>query len=102
MMRFIGKALGTQNDIAENIYIFDTHDLTWEDEDLDKLYQGLMKHFDLRVRFNEIEYTLKIIENNLTVFREILQQRESILLEIIIIILILVEVVDLFLSKVLS
>jgi required for meiotic nuclear division protein 1 len=102
MMRFIGMALGTQNDIAENIYIFDTHDLTWEDDDLDKLYRGLIKHFDLRVRFNEIEYTLKIIENNLTVFREILQQRESNLLEYIIIILILVEVVDLFLSKVLG
>lgn len=102
MMRFIGKALSTQNDIAENIYIFDTHDLTWENEDLDKLYHGLIKHFDLRVRFNEIEYTLKIIENNLTVFREILQQRESSLLEIIIIILILVEVVDLFLLRALS
>ncbi|HYC85198.1 MAG TPA: RMD1 family protein, partial [Chryseosolibacter sp.] len=82
--------------------IFDTHDLTWEDEDLDKLYHGLIKHFDLRVRFNEIEYTLKIIENNLTVFREILQQRESNLLEYIIIILILVEVVDLFLSRALG
>ncbi|HYG01875.1 MAG TPA: RMD1 family protein [Chryseosolibacter sp.] len=100
MMRFIGKALNTQNDIAENIYIFDAHDLTWEDEELDKLYQGLIKHFDLRVRFNEIEYTLKIIESNLTVFREILQQRESNVLEYIIIILILVEVIDLLLSKV--
>lgn len=102
MMKFIGKALNTQNDIAENIYIFDAHDLVWEDENLDRLYQGLIKHFDLRVRFSEIEYTLKIIENNLTVFREILQQRESSLLEYIIIILILVEVVDLFLSRALS
>lgn len=99
MMRFIGKALTTQNDIAENIYIFDTHDLTWEDEYLNKLYHGLMKHFDLRVRFNEIEYTLKIIENNLTVFREIIHQRESNILEYIIIILILVEVFDLIISK---
>jgi uncharacterized Rmd1/YagE family protein len=101
MMRFIGKALNTQNDIAENIYIFDAPELVWDDEYLDKLHQGLMKHFDLRVRFSEIEYTLRIIEDNLSVFREIIHQRESSLLEYIIIILILVEVFDLLLTKIL-
>jgi uncharacterized Rmd1/YagE family protein len=99
MMRFLGKALNTQSDIAENIYIFDAHDLTWEDEYLDKLYQGLIKHFDLRVRFSEIEYTLKVIDNNLTVFRDIIHQRESSFLEYIIILLILVEVADMIISK---
>jgi uncharacterized Rmd1/YagE family protein len=85
MHKFLGKALNTQNDIAENIYIFDAPDLAWEDEYLDKLHRGLMKHFDLRVRFSEIEYTLRIIENNLTVFREIIHQRDSNMLEFIII-----------------
>ncbi|SKC42753.1 RMD1 family protein [Ohtaekwangia koreensis] len=99
MMRFIGKALNTQNEIAENIYIFDSPELVWDDEYLDKLHQGLMKHFDLRVRYNEVEYTLRIIEDNLSVFREIIHQRESSLLEYIIIILILVEVFDLLISK---
>lgn len=102
MHRFLGKALNTQNDIAENIYIFDAPDLTWENEYLDKFHQGLIKHFDLKVRFSEIEYTLRIIENNLTVFREIIHQRESNLLEFIIILLILVEVFDLFITKLLS
>jgi required for meiotic nuclear division protein 1 len=99
MMKFIGRALNTQNDIAENIYIFDTPEEVWEDEYLDKLHRGLVKHFDLRVRFSEIEYMLRIIDNNLSVFREISNQRESNLLEWIIIILILVEVFDLFISK---
>jgi uncharacterized Rmd1/YagE family protein len=102
MLRFLGKALNTQNDIAENIYIFDAPDQVWDDEYLDRLHQGLMKHFDLRVRFSEIEYTLRIIENNLTVFREIIHQRESNLLEYIIIILILVEVFDLLITKILA
>ena len=101
-MRFIGKALNTQNDIAENIYIFDAPDLVWEDEYLDKLHQGLMKYFDLRIRFSEVEYTLRIIEDNLSVFREIIHQRESSLLEYIIIVLILVEVFDLLISKILK
>lgn len=102
MHRFLGKALNTQNDIAENIYIFDAPDLTWDNEYLDRLHQGLIKHFDLKVRFSEVEYTLRIIENNLTVFREIIHQRESNLLEFIIILLILVEVFDLFITKLLS
>jgi len=102
MMRFLGRALNTQNDIAENIYIFDAPDQVWDDEYLDKLHQGLIKHFDLRVRFSEIEYTLRIIEDNLSVFREIINQRESSLLELIIIILILVEVFDLLITKLLK
>jgi uncharacterized Rmd1/YagE family protein len=73
----------------------------WDDEYLDRLHIGLMKHFDLRLRFSEIEYTLQIIENNLRVFREITHQRESNTLEWIIILLILVEVFDLFISKLL-
>ncbi len=99
-LKFLGKALNTQNDIAENIYIFDAPDLVWDDEYLDKLHQGLIRHFDLRVRFSEVEYTLRIIEGNLRVFVEILNQRESSLLETIIIILILVEVFDLLISKI--
>lgn len=99
MMRFLGRALNTQNDIAENIYIFDAPELVWDDEYLDKLHKGLIKHFDLRVRFNEVEYTLRIIEDNLTVFREIIHQRESNFLEYIIILLILVEVFDLIITK---
>lgn len=102
MLRFIGKALSTQNEVAENIYIFDAPELVWDDEYLDKLHQGLIKHFDLRVRFSELEYMMRIIEENLAVFREISNQRESSLLELIIIILILVEVVDLFVSKLLN
>lgn len=102
MMRFIGRALNTQNDIAENVYIFDAPDQVWEDEFLDRLHQGLSKHFDLRVRFSEIEYTLRIIEDNLRVFSEIINQRESNFLEWIIIILILVEVFDLLITKLLK
>ncbi|GIV33105.1 MAG: hypothetical protein KatS3mg031_0640 [Chitinophagales bacterium] len=99
MLRFIGKALNTQNELAENIYIFDVPDVVWDDYLLDRLHQGLVKHFDLRMRFSELEYTIRIIEDNLKVFRELYHHRESSLLEMIIILLILVEIIDLFISK---
>lgn len=99
MMRFLGRALNTQNSIVQNIYIFDAPELVWENELLDRLHRGLIKHFDLRMRFSEVEYMMKMIEANLTVFTGILNQRESSLLEIIIILLILVEVLDFFINK---
>jgi len=102
MLRFLGRALNTQNDIAENIYIFDAPDLVWDDEYLDKLHQGLIKHFDLRVRFSELEYTMRIIEDNLDVFRAIIQHRESSFLETTIIVLILVEIIHLFVSEIIK
>lgn len=102
MLKFIGKALNTQNDIADNIYIFDSPELVWDDEYLDALHKGLMKHFDLRVRFSEIEYTMRILEDNLGVFREISNQRRSNALEWIIIILILVELLNVFFAQLFS
>ncbi len=99
MLRFIGKSLNSKNRIAANLYLFDSPDLTWEDEYLDKIHRGLVKTFDLPARFREIEYTFKIVEDNLNVFSDIYQHRESAMLEWIIIILILIEVGDLILSR---
>lgn len=99
MLKFIGRSLNTQNDIAYNIYIFDAPEQVWDNKELDSLHRGLMQHFDLRVRVSEIQYTLRIIEDNLKVFLQISNQRESNVLEWIIIILILVEVFDLLISK---
>ena len=99
ILKFIGRALNTQNDIADNIYIFDTPEQVWENEDLDLLHRGQMKHFDLRKRFSEIEHTLRIIQMNLSIFLQISNQSDSNRLEWIIIILILIEVFDLFISK---
>jgi uncharacterized Rmd1/YagE family protein len=99
MLKFVGRALNTQNDIADNIYIFDAPEQVWDDEYLDKLHRGLKKHFDLHIRFSEVEYTLRIIEENLSVFREISNQTENSTLERIVILLILVEVLNLVISK---
>lgn len=99
MLKFIGKTLNTKNRIVENLYLFDSPEMIWEDEYLDKIHRGLVRSFDLQVRFREIEYTFKIIEDNLHIFRDLYQHRESAILEWIIIVLILIEVGDLILSK---
>lgn len=99
MLKFIGRSLNTKNRIAENLYIFDAPEIVWEDEYLDKINRGLIDSFELRNRHKEIEFTFKNIEDNLYMFLEINQHNESNKLEYIIIILILIEVVNMFLSK---
>lgn len=99
MIKFIGRMLNSKNRIIENLFIFDSPDLTWDDEYLDRIHHGLARTFEIQSRFKEIEYTFKVIEDNLSVFRELYLHRESSKLEWIIIILICIEVVDMFVGK---
>ncbi len=100
MLKFIGKSLNTKNRIAENLYIFDAPEIVWEDEYIDKINRGLIESFELRNRHKEIEFTFKNIEDNLYIFLEINQHHESNKLEYIIIILIFIEVINMFVSKI--
>lgn len=99
LKRYIGRTLNLKNRIAENLYIFDSPEETWENENLNKLDLGLKKTFDLQARFRNIEERLSIVRENLDLFKDLLQYRNSTALEWIIIILIAVEVVNLFLEK---
>ena len=99
LKKFIGKTLLLKNRIAENLYIFDSPPETWEDERLDKLHNELKKSFDLQDRFRDISEGLGIVKDNLELFKDILQYRNSVLLEWIVIILIAIEVINFFLEK---
>lgn len=99
MVRFIGRALNNKNRIVENLFIFDSPDLAWDDEYFDKIHRGMARTFEIQSRFKELEYNFKVIEDNLAVFRDFFLHRESSKLEWIIIILICIEVFDLILSK---
>lgn len=99
LKKYIGRTLNIKNRIAENLYIFDSPEETWEDENLNKLDIGLKKTFDLQARFRTIQEGLQIVKENLELFKDLLQYRNSVVLEWIIIILILVEVVNLFVEK---
>ncbi len=98
---FIGKVLNVKNRIADNFYILDSPEETWEDEYLSKIDYGLRKTFDINIRFREIDYQLQIIRDNLDLFKDLAQHRNSNMLEWVIILLILVEVLNLFVEKLL-
>jgi len=100
LKKFIGKTLLLKNRIAENLYIFDSPPETWEDEQLDKLHNGLVKNFDLQERFRNVSEGLGIVKDNLELFKDILQYRNSTRLEWIVIILIAIEVINFMIEKI--
>ena len=73
--------------------------MVWENEFLGKVNDGLTQTFDISIRFKELEYMLKRVESNLSVFVELTNAKESKRLEWIIIILIFIEILHLFLSR---
>jgi required for meiotic nuclear division protein 1 len=66
---------------------------------LERIDKGLKKNLDLKMRYQDIDYKLKIVQDNLTLFTDLLQNRESTRLEWIVIILILIEVFDIMIKK---
>ncbi len=100
LLKFIGKTLNTKNRIIDNLYIYDTPSVVWEDEFLGKVNDGLTKTFDISIRFKELEYMLKRVENNLSVFVELTNAEESKRLEWVVIILIFIEILHLFINDI--
>ena len=102
LKRFIGKVLNIKNQISENLYIFDSPDITWENESMNRLHIALKQTFDLKDRYRYIYERTAIIKEDLELFKDIMEHRESSKLEWIIIILILGEVADLFIFRILK
>lgn len=99
LQMFIGKTMNMKNKIIDNLYIMDSPEETWEDEYLNKIDNSLKKIFDIKLRFHDLDDNLKIVKENLDLFRDIIQHSHSSFLEWIIIFLILIEVFNLFWDK---
>ena len=95
VQKFIGRILSMRGRIVDNLYIMDAPDITWESEYLDKIDRGMKKTFDIIERYRAVDLQLREVKENLELFAELLQFRQSNMLEWIIIALIMVEVVNL-------
>lgn len=101
MRKFIGKTMNLKNNIAENLFVFDTPDVAWNSKDLATLDYKLKGELDIVNRHQGIQNSLDTIKENLDLFSDILQHKYSNMLEWIIIILILFEVLQVIIEKIL-
>jgi uncharacterized Rmd1/YagE family protein len=93
LLKYIGRVLNVKNSIVDNLYILDDPNLVWDNEELNLLNRQLKINFDINTRFKDLDYRLQIVENNLTLFTDVLNVRESARLEWVVIILIALEIV---------
>lgn len=99
LKKYIAKTLNIKNRISENLYVFDSPPETWENEQLNRIDQGMKATFDLQERFRDIREGLEIIKENLDLFKDLLQYRNSTVLEWVIIVLVFLEVLNLVIDK---
>ncbi len=96
MRKFIGKTMNLKNNIAENLFVFDTPEVAWASKELTTLDYKLKDELDIVNRYQGIKNSLDTIKENLDLFSDILNHRYSSMLEWIVIILILIEVLQVF------
>lgn len=100
MKKFIGKTMNLKNSIAENLFIFDTSNLSWTTKDLGKLDYQMREELEIVTRHHGLQHNLNVVSENLDFFKDILQHRHSSMLEWIIIILILFEIAQVLFEKI--
>lgn len=69
LKRFIGKVLNIKNKISENLYIFDSPKITWENEQLNQLNLELKQTFELTDRYRLIHDRIEVIKENLDLLK---------------------------------
>lgn len=90
--QFIGNCMTTRNEIVESLALFDKPESTWDDPQLDHLYNALRIELEIDDRFRALEKRLAVIQDNLVLFLELQQARSSWRLEFIIVLLIVFEI----------
>lgn len=100
MRKFIGRTMNLKNNIAENLFVFDSPDLAWNNKELSTLDYQLKDELDVVKRHKSIENSLNTIKENLDLFSDIIHHKYSSMLEWIIILLILFEIIQVIIEKI--
>jgi len=98
LLKYIGSTLNLKNKISENLYVFESPMLAYENSELSKIDSIISEDLEIKLRYNGVREQLNIVHENLDLFKDISLHQHSSKLEWIIIILILFEVIHVFIS----
>jgi uncharacterized Rmd1/YagE family protein len=101
LLKYIGRLLNLKNKITQNIYIFDSPNLTWNDEHLNMINTDLSRELDIKLRHSSLQENLNTVRENLEILKDINQHSHSSNLELIVIVLIAIEIINLIIDKLL-
>jgi uncharacterized Rmd1/YagE family protein len=92
VVKFIGSCMETKNGVISTLALFDKPEATWEDPELDSLYNRLREELELDDRFRALEAKLRMIQDTLVLLVDLSQYRSTWRLEITVVLLILFEI----------
>ncbi len=99
LLKYIGRLLNLKNKITRNIYIFDSPNLTWNDELLNVINTDLSRELDIKLRHSSLQDSLSTVRENLEILKDISQHAHSNTLELIVIALIAIEILNIIIDK---
>jgi len=90
-LQFIGLCIATRNDIISTLALFDKPDATWENEQLDRLWNSLRKMLEFDDRYRALDAKLRMFQDNLVLLVDLARQRQTLALEFAVVLLIAAE-----------
>jgi len=90
-LQFIGLCIATRNDVISTLALFDKPDATWENEHLDRLWNGLRKMLEFDDRYRALDAKLRMFQDNLVLLVDLARQRHTFALEVAVVLLIFAE-----------
>ncbi len=91
VMRIIGRSGNIVNFIIDKLALLDKPDVTWEEEEAQRLHSNLRKILELDDRFSALRFKLEFVQDSSRLVMDALDNRKAAQLEWIIIILIAAE-----------
>lgn len=93
VIKFIGMCLNTRQEIISNLYIVDSPDEIWENNDLERLFTDLKAILDIDVRYRALEHKIRIIQESIEIIVDLSNSRRMAQLELAIVLLFVVEII---------
>ena len=99
LYKIVGDALTMRNEIVSVLHALDRPDFVWSDSDMDFIFDDLRAMFDLKERFQALEYRLNVVQSTMETVVNTAQDSRLYRADFIIIVLIVLEVVFALLTR---
>jgi uncharacterized Rmd1/YagE family protein len=96
MLRFIGRGMLMRSQVVHTLSLLESPGATWESEPLDRLYRGMRAAFEIEERYRALDHELRIVQDDLALLIDMVRQRRSILLELAVVVLFVIELAEVF------
>lgn len=99
LLRTVGAALAARSRATARVQADDRPDLLWDHPELERLFERLVDEFELVQRSAALDRKLALIGETTTTLLSLVEARRSLVLEVAIVVLILIEVINTFHEK---